>query len=114
MTTTLPPIEEVNEEIRRIADLHHDTVYCPSTEGCNYFPDGHNPYGCIVGFAIRNLADANPAYHNADGTEFANVQPANKLMYGPQGAWAMAVQRRQDNGDSWSEAVAPADKEARK
>lgn len=75
----LPLPSLVLAEARLIAEEQPNTVYTRSDESkfCSYDPDSENDCGCIVGYAMRRVADRHPGYHDLD-------KASAKLMTGDE------------------------------
>ena len=120
MTVTFAELEA---KIRAYAELLPDFVYTldPKPESwstsCKYEADERNPLGCIVGAAARELWPETNGFDNRMGSVHIRVSEAinDNLIEGSEDerdlvlAWAADVQGRQDDGESWSEAVGFAD-----
>lgn len=92
-------------KVREFAAKYPDKIYKQNSQKggalCNYFPDKKNPYGCIIGFAARMT-----------GQSLDEVVPGSISNYVPDGNdvyWLVRVQKYQDDGETWSDAVRLAD-----
>lgn len=115
-------LSNIVTEVRRIAAEYPDFVYTETkmpvgsiwVTRCFYSPNESNPNGCIIGFAMRNLGMSVDEFDtNHDSISAETVIP---LRLGLSDSaefealeWLNTVQRRQDHGKSWSEAVVSAD-----
>lgn len=102
-------MNSVEAEIRRLAEESPDFVYKESScdkPSCIYKPTEENPKGCIIGAALTNLG-----HKYEDRWEGLPAQILlEALDVDADFVWVDMVQRLQDNGRSWKEALAGADK----
>lgn len=97
---------DVELRVRALARTYPYRIYDNKSgdSGCCYTPDPHNPLGCIIGAAVAPLGVYLPEWDTVGGI----IQSCDSRIEGdPQ--WLSNVQFRQDQGDSWSEAVAYGD-----
>lgn len=116
---------ELIKEVRKIAAERPDFVYGKqglfSPDTCSYFgrdvgDESGSP--CIIGQALKNLGVDTSRLKQAedeydDNTGIASALDAEyiELAYTDREAlWLSQVQTKQDNGDTWAESVAKADK----
>lgn len=120
---------DVVNEIKKLAAEMPDFVYVADPEhkigstGCSYIYGGCNKYpehcGCIVGQALKRLGiDVAEQHEDAPASLVLRylglsdrvgrfVHGANTMLR--HSRWISVVQRQQDKGSSWSEAVEAAD-----
>lgn len=101
--------------VRTLAEEHPNRFYdYGELNNCEYFPNEGNPYGCIIGAAVRNEFGTNelddPKYSGVPaGTALPSVGSFSSRVL----SWADTVQSKQDFGKAWSEAVSFADLQAK-
>lgn len=107
--TTIPTIEQVIAEVRRLADEKPDFVYPrPPGGSCKYTPDNEQP-GCIFGQALSALG-WRFALPEIEGHGIAGALQRLNIDTPPrQTRWCAEVQIAQDGGQPWGEAVQLAD-----
>ena len=121
-TITFPSPDSIITTVREIADELPDFVYTRGllpNEGCRYEADGHGD--CIIGRALERLGVPiehirwlDTASQDGDGIAVFQIwhQPfwnVPKTEEGKSIFWLSEVQREQDNGAPWGEAVRRAD-----
>lgn len=119
ITDKAATLREIERNVRRLARENPDYIYTSPENGqCDYFPTPNNPQGCLIGAAAR-MAGA-----SLDDGDFTAVEASCALIlrldltdddrYANHATltWLDRVQGWQDEGASWSEAVAYADQEA--
>ena len=116
---------ELIQEVRKIAAERPDFVYGKqgliSPDTCSYFgrdvgDESGSP--CIIGQALKNLGVDTSLLKQAEDECDDNMGIASaldvkhiELAYTDREAlWLSHVQRKQDNGETWAEAVESADK----
>lgn len=109
-----PAEEDVVQTVRDLAAESPDFVYTPSDDvpGCSYFPDEHNPQGCIVGAAFHRLGIEIP--ESLEGAApinlFAALVDEEVGFFSERMRWLKDCQSYQDTGATWSAAVGAADR----
>src|SRR5688500_8064221 len=102
--------EAIEAETRRVVAENPDYVYQSADSGdynCVY--NGTDTLeSCLFGRVFRNLGHPVPEYLEGSSVDsilkhFAVIRAAQQEW------WAVAVQCRQDAGDTWSDALAAAD-----
>lgn len=109
-------LDQMVDEVHKIADEHPDFVYTDDNGVCEYHPTQDNPHGCIIGYAARRLGrsldDAAYSGLNAwDALEHlleTHWDLEDPHVVGPLG-WLGYVQNAQDNGEAWLQCVLDAD-----
>ncbi len=103
--------ERLETDVREFAELFPDTVYASSAAGgCLYEPEGANVLGCIIGAGLskQGFDIETPELDRDDG--FVNGLRIDPPSDFPNARWLQRVQSNQDEGMSWSEAVAQTDR----
>lgn len=112
-TTTLPPLAEFVRVVREIAAEQPDRVYeRPRGTGIGIAPaclyaHGAEP-GCIMGHVAIRLGVPIDVVQDWDGKGgIATILKAHSIQ---EGVWLDEVQVRQDQGETWGDAVELADR----
>lgn len=117
MTAAHFTLDELEQEVRRLAAEQPDKVYEPQIElmygdptntSCLYWHEKENAPGCIYGHALTNLGI--PRHYFNEGEAIDSLLAA---LFGLTEAdiprWFADVQLQQDDHVSWSDAVREAD-----
>lgn len=106
--------EDVEKEVRRLAENNPDFVYAPvgwpdeaSPSSCLYNANERQE-GCIFGQAFANLSD--PVSIDDEGEPISVILSRKAIKTTPsQQSWARSVQERQDAGLPWLNCIVVAD-----
>lgn len=117
-----PHVEDFIDAVRWLASKYPDAVYIKPENYCLYnFGDvdnGPDGCGCIMGQAARLLNEFNPIKEIIAKTDEKNNDRIRNLirLHDPDWKipnddlqWLSSVQRRQDSGSPWGEAVTQTD-----
>ena len=105
-------VEEVERELRALAEEQPDFVYCLAASSCCYnqgSPEGPDCSGCMFGQAFQRLGVA----RNHEDLECKDdIESLGYFHHDvrPPDSW-LTVQSRQDSGFTWRDAVAALDEE---
>lgn len=108
-------LNDVVAAVRTIAAEHPDRVYNRefTDAPCKYAPDDANPFGCIMGFAIRLLGESTDEGDEGRSVGSLLTRRGVRVVDGnnfdiPEVLWLRVVQQMQDRGKTWANAVAAA------
>ena len=115
-TTTVITPEQIIAEVRKVAAERPDHVYRnpewpeSQTRGfCKYMHDGEP--GCIMGTAFYHLGVTLPEGGDVGNVLMGYFPSIYDQLSEEQESWLRSVQRNQDQGSSWADAVIKADED---
>jgi hypothetical protein len=104
-------LEELETEVRRLAEENPEFAYERIASSCYYTKGGdQNSPGCIMGRALTKLdPDIVPFLRMIDASPINIDGVLDKLGLTVSSYWFSRVQYKQDSGTPWAECVAYAD-----
>lgn len=116
-------INDIIAEVRRLAKNNQDVIYnkCDNSSGCFYtHGEAGGKQGCIIGQAIIHLYPNSKEFftildNNNDFT-YVTIKYLAPLLFGTTDIdnlkilWLKEVQTKQDENNTWSDAVKSADR----